>query len=172
MMGLDLIFPIGQMPKAIDRRVIDAAKKAYLTRKSKPGLKEIASEFGVSESTLKSICSKEKWTELRKAADTAQDVGRVEGAKAVVRQRPKVDDLTYLDNAIADIGAEVAAIEAKSKEGCAGALAALIKTKRELYPPNAEELAELAVKLGITPADFIRALKTKWAEHDPSQQTA
>jgi hypothetical protein len=160
------------MPKAIDRKLIDAIKRAYLDRKSKPTLKDLAVEFGVGLATLKNISSKEKWAELRKAASVAQNTGAVEAAKTVTRQRPKVDDLTHLDNAIADVSAEVAAIEAKSKEGCANALAALLKTKRDLYPPNAEELAEMAVKLGITPADFIRALKLKWADQDPSQQTA
>jgi hypothetical protein len=160
------------MPKAIDRRVIDAAKKAYLGRKSKPSLNVLAEEFGVSVATLKNVAAKEKWTDLRNAADLAQESGKVEGAKAVTRQRPRVDDLQILNDAIADLSAEVAAVEAKSKEGCASAVATLLKTKRELYPPDADGLAEMAVKLGITPADFIRSLKHKWAEQDPSQQSA
>jgi len=160
------------MPKAIDRRVIDAAKKAYLDRKSKPSLNALASEFGVSAATLKNVAAKEKWTDLRAAADMAQESGKVEGAKAATRQRPRVDDLQVLNDAIADLSAEIATIEAKSKEGCASSVAALLKAKRELYPPDADGLAEMAVKLGITPADFIRSLKSKWAEQDPSHQSA
>jgi hypothetical protein len=160
------------MPKKIDDRTFEAVKKAYLESKVKPDRQKLADKFCVGLSTLNNWAAAGKWESLRESAVSSRAEGKVEGAKVATRSRGAVDDFELLNNAIADISAEIAAIEAKSKEGCANAMANLLKAKRELYPPNAEELAEMAVKLGITPADFIRALKTKWAEHDPSQQTA
>ena len=157
------------MPKALDKKLIEAIRKAYLGRRSRPTLKELATEFSVGLSTLKLISADEKWAELRKTAQMAQEAGSVEGAKAATRQRPKLDDLTLLDNGIADLSAEVAAVEAKSKEGCATAMANLIKVKRELFPPTAEELAEMAVSLGITPSDFLTALQRRWAKQELQQ---
>lgn len=160
------------MPKKIDQRTFEAVKAAYLKSGSKPDRQKLSAQFKVSMSTLNNWAAEGKWEDQRMAAVLSREAGKVEGAKAAVRQRPQVDDLQILNDAIADLSAEVAAVEAKSKEGCASAVATLLKTKRELYPPDADGLAEMAVKLGITPADFIRSLKNKWAEQDPSQQTA
>lgn len=160
------------MPKALDRKLIDAIKKAYLGRKSRPTLKELATEFSVGLSTLKIISSEEKWAELRKTAQVAQELGAVQGAKSATRQRSKLDDLVLLNEGIADLSAEIAAVEAKSKEGCATAMANLIKVKRELFPPTAEDLAEMAVSLGITPSDFLTALQRRWAKQELQPQQA
>jgi len=159
------------MARTLGDKLIQTIKNAYINRNPKPSLKSLATEFDVGLSTLKKLSSEQSWPELRTAKDTSRAVGKVEGAKAVTRSR-KVNDFDALNNAIADISAEVATIDAKSKEGCATALANLLKAKRELYPPNADELAEIAVKLEITPADFIRALKTKWQENEQQQQSA
>lgn len=152
------------MPKAIDDKLIEAMKRAYM-KASRPNLREIASDFDVSYSKVTKLAA--DW----KREKAAKEVGLLEGAKIQARSR-KVDDLTALESAIADISAEVSAIEARSKEGCATALANLLKAKRELFPPDAEALAEMAVRLDIKPADFIRALKAKWEEHDQQQQSA
>jgi hypothetical protein len=159
------------MPRALDNKLIAAIEKAYLDREARPSLKELADEFGIGLSTLKGISSKEGWAARRDAAEAAKIEGRVEGAKAVLRPRG-VDGLTAIRNAITDISAEVSTIEAKSKEGCATALVNLLKAERELFPPNAEELAELAVRLDISPADFLRALKAKWADAEQQQKSA
>lgn len=160
------------MPKKIDQRTFEAVKTAYLKSGSKPDRQKLADQFNISMSTLNNWAAGGKWEDQRTAAAISREAGKIEGAKAATRSRPRMDDLEALNNAIADLGAEVAAIEAKSKEGCASAFATLLKTKRELYPPDADGLAEMAVKLGITPADFIRSLKNKWADQDPSQQSA
>ena len=146
------------MPRALDPRLIEAAKKAYLTRSTKPSLKAIAAEFKISLSSLKMLSSKGKWAELRKSTAT----GVKHGAIAATCTRSKANDLDVLENAIAIMAANVASTEARSKEGCASALGSLLKAKRELYPPTADGLAEMAVGLGITPADFLAALKTRW----------
>ena len=146
------------MPKTIDPRLIEAAKKAYLTRNPRPTLKAIAAEFAIGLSTLKALSSKGKWAEIRKS----KAAGAKQGAIAVATARAKVSDLDVLENAIAIMAANVATTEARSKEGCASALGSLLKAKRELYPPTADGLAEMAVGLGITPADFLAALKSRW----------
>ena len=146
------------MPKAIDPRLIEAARKAYLNRNPKPTLKALAAEFGIGATTLRIAASKGKWAELRKSTAA----GVKQGAIAVATARSKVNDLDVLENAIAIMAANVATTEAKSKEGCASALGCLLKAKRELYPPTADGLAEMAVGLGITPADFLAALRVRW----------
>ena len=151
------------MPKALDKRIITAIKKAYLERNPRPTLKALADEFGVGRSTVNALSCKGKWAAQRDAKDAATATGKAQGAIVATRARPKLNDIDLLNNAIADISAEVAAIEAKSKEGCATALANLLKAKRELYPPDAEGLAELAVKLDISPNDFLEALRAKWS---------
>ena len=157
------------MPKKIDDRTFEAVKDAYLECDSKPDRPRLARQFKIGLSTLNNWAAENKWEDLRSAKVAAREIGRVEGSKAAIRQRPKVDDLELMNNAIADLGAEVAVVEAKSKEGCATAMAALIKAKRELYPPDAEELAAMAVSLGITPSDFLTALQRRWAKQEELQ---
>lgn len=150
------------MAKKIDERTFEAVKAAYLECDSKPDRPRLARKFKIGLSTLNNWAAENKWEELRASTAQSRSVGRVEGAKAAVRQRPKVDDLTLLNDGIADLSAEIASIDAKSKEGCATAMASLIKIKRELFPPTAEDLAEMAVSLGITPSDFLTALQRRW----------
>lgn len=159
------------MPKAIDRRLLDTIKNAYMNRSPKPTLNALAKEFGVSGTKVRVLASEEKWSDIRKAKDQSTAVGAIAGAKAAVRASKKVDPYDALMAAIADISAEVSAVEAKSKEGCANALGNLLKVQRELYPPSVEELAEIAVKLNISPADFLRAIKDKWQEKEQLQKT-
>ena len=161
------------MPKAIDSKLIEAIKKAYLTRQSKPSLASLAKEFGVGETKVKHSAREGQWTALRDAQKTANAAGRVEGAKAIVRASSnKIDAMEALNTVIADIAAEATSVEAKSKEGCANALANLLKTQRELYPPDVDELAEIAVRLGITPNDFLSAIQKRWAEKEQLERVS
>jgi hypothetical protein len=59
-------------------------------------------------------------------------------------------------------------MKANSKEGCASALASLLRAKRELYPPDADELAEIAFRRGITPDDFIQAIESRERQDEHS----
>jgi len=152
------------MPKAIDSKLIGAIERAYLDRSPKPSLRALATEFGIGLSTVKALSSDRNWTAQREQ----KEQGKVEGGKDVNRRRG-IDGYQAIKDAIADISAEVSTVDAKSKEGCASALVSLLKAERELFPPTAEELAEMAVKLDITPADFIRAMKLKWQEKEQQQ---
>jgi hypothetical protein len=72
-----------------------------------------------------------------------------------------VDDIDALDRAIARVSEARASMEAKSLEGCVNALVALLRAKRELFPPDTEELAAIAFRHGITPEDFVQALNAR-----------
>ena len=161
------------MPKPLDSKLIQAMERAYLDRVPRPSLNTLSSEFGVGFSTVKRLSSEGKWKDRRDAKDASAVEGIAKGAIAATRTRPRVDDFDVLNDAIADLSGSVAAIEAKSKEGCASALAKLLQAKRELYPPDADGLAEMAVKLGITPNDFLEALRSKWSGElqQPSEST-
>lgn len=160
------------MPKIIDPRVIALIKKAFLERNPRPTYAKLAAEFQVSKAKIADVASKGKWVSLREAGEKATAAGKIEGAKALVRSSAnKVDAFDALNTVIADITAETTSVDAKSKEGCANALANLLKVQRELFPPDVNELAEIAVKLNIKPADFLRAIKEKWQENEQLQQT-
>ena len=161
------------MPKAIDIRVLSAIKKAYLERNPRPTYAKLASEFQVSKAKIADVASKEKWVGLRDAKESAKAAGHVEGAKALIRaSTKKVDAMDALNIVLADIVAEVTSVEAKSKEGCANAFVNLIKVQRELFPPDVDELAEIAVRLGITPNDFLAAIQKRWAEKEQLQRVS
>lgn len=55
------------MPKAIDQKVLVAARQAYLERLPKPSLREVAQEFSVSAAKICMESRKEKWSDLRDA---------------------------------------------------------------------------------------------------------
>ena len=67
-------------------------------------------------------------------------------------------DATILDMAIAEITIAGKKAPARSKESAAAALVELLKAERELNPPTAEDLAQIAYEQGITPDDFAKAI--------------
>lgn len=137
-------------------------KAAFLRRSKKPTYSALAQEFAVSRSSVFNKASEEGWPKERELFQATIETSRTQGAKAAVRNRPKVSPIQVLNDAIADISAEIAVTEAKSKEGCASTLARLLETQRALFPPNADELAAIAVQLNIKPQDFLEALKKRW----------
>ena len=153
------------MPKAIDSTVWSAIKSAYLNRNEKPRLKDLSREFGVSTGAVSTRRKSENWDKLRDDAQANIRAERIQSArKAFVSAGQSLDDLTILEATIADMYFEMSATVANSKEGCANAVTSLIKAKRELFPPSADELAEMAFKLNIRPQDFIDALTRRWEE--------
>ena len=165
------------MPKRIDSTVWSAIKSAFLQREPKPAYGDLAKEFGVSKSSVTQRAAAEKWQEER---------DRVELTKATTSRKisqasgRKVNLSDALEGAIADLYHEAAALEGKSKEGCANAMANLMKTQRELYPPtfaewvsmvikfdiqpSPDDIVELTVQARITPDTFMEALKRRWAQ--------
>ena len=151
------------MPKAIDSTVWSAVKSAYLNRNEKPKLQQLSREFGVSTGAISTRRKNENWEKLRDDAQANIRAERIKGArKAFANTGQDLDDLTILEATIADMYFEMSATMASSKEGCANAVTNLIKAKRDLFPPNADDLADMAVRLGIGPDEFLEALRRKW----------
>lgn len=75
--------------------------------------------------------------------------------KAAIENASSMD---ILDRAIADITAAIPKAPSQSKESAANALAMLMRAERELFPPDAKELAEIACQQGIRPEDFAAAI--------------
>ena len=73
--------------------------------------------------------------------------------------------MDLLNFAIADIARATLTTKASSKEAGYNAVATLLKLQRELQPPTADDLAEIAVRHGLKPGDFIKVIR------DRSQQS-
>jgi hypothetical protein len=149
------------MPKAIDTRLLDVIERAYLTRPSRPTLESLSKEFGVSLAKLKQMSRDRNWAVKR---DT-MSIGELQGAKKAalaLQDKGKINDLNVLNQVISLLLGSATITEPRSQEGCANALANLIKTKRELFPPDVDALAEIAVAQGITATDFLEALTRRW----------
>lgn len=157
------------MPKRIDSTVWDAIKSAFLRRNPKPSYKTLSNEFGVSQSSIERKASAENWQADRETTSQIKESQRVQSAlKMSAGSGRKVDDLEALEGFMADLYYDGLTVDIKSREGCANAITNLIKAKRELFPPDADELAEMAFKLNIKPNDFIEALKRRWEESIPA----
>lgn len=159
------------MPKPIDSKVIELIRDAYITRGSRPTLEALAKEFKVGRSTVTNAARKGKWKDVRdsKAALTVE--AQIEGAKQYIKTSGlKIDDLHALETMIVDLTTKANSADVKSFEGSANALANLLKVKRELFPPDVDELAEIAVRLGITPNDFLAAIQKRWVEKEQLQR--
>ena len=165
------------MPKRIDSTVWRVIKSAFLQRDPKPSYKALAKEFGVSSSSIETKAAKDKWQAER---DTREQGKVVASQKISQASGRKVDPQVALDGAISDLYYEATALEGKSKEGCANAMANLLKTQRELYPPTfaewvdmvikfniqptPDDIVELTIQSGITPDTFMEALKRRWSQ--------
>ena len=156
------------MPKRIDSSVWVAIKNAFLRRDPKPSYKTLADDYGVSKASIERKASAENWQADREVTEQVKESQRVKSArKASTAVGRKVDDLDALDGFIADLYFDGKTADIKSREGAANAMANLLKVRRELFPPNADELAEIAFKLNINPNDFVEALKRRWEESMP-----
>ena len=165
------------MPKRIDSTVWSAIKSAFLQREPIPTYGSLAKEFGVSQSSITQKAAAEKWQAERDSKEQGKVIASQKISQASGR---KIDPQVALEGAISDLYYEATALEGKSKEGCANAMASLLKTQRELYPPTfaewtdmimkfdivptAQEIVELTVQAGITPDTFMEALKQRWAQ--------
>ena len=163
------------MPKAIPQRIWTLIESAYMKADSDLNYEKLGKKYSVSISAISKKAAKEKWAEKRLALKRVRAEARQEGAKAVGRKLPRKSHMSALDDAIAELSLEAVATEAKSKEGCVTAMVRAIEAYRTLFPPSADELAAIAVQLGISPQDFLTALKKRWeaqqSEAEPSRLT-
>lgn len=150
------------MPKPLDSKLIEAIERAYLTRKDRPSIAVLAKEFGVSQTSIKTLCRKRGWARRRDEQSIDMGIGAKAAAAVLNAPAPKVNDLDVLNQAIAMMLGSATATEPKSQEGCVNALNSLIKTKRELFPLDIEAIADLAIAQGFGPAEFLEALRRRW----------
>ncbi len=145
------------MPKKIDWEPI---KRAYLA--SGESYAAIATRFDVSERAVEKRASEEGWARSR--TEIHAEV-RPAPKPRPIPARGTVDEISVLENAIADLSAGIADGETpiKSKEAAATALVRLLEYREKLMPPTAADLAERAIALGISPEQFIEELRQAWA---------
>lgn len=151
------------MPKKIDWEPI---KQAYIN--SDESLASLALRFGVSKRALEGEAAAQSWKALKDAKKLASPPVKTQKniARSGISRRTasNVDEVEILETAIADMSAALVVAETKSKEGCASALAKLLELRRKLVPTTAEEIADQCMALGISPEDFIEALRQQWQE--------
>lgn len=80
------------------------------------------------------------------------------------RDRGEIDELELVDIALCDVSAVMGGgeIDAKGIGSCATALCRLVELRLKLKPRSVAELAELAIGLGVSPAEFARELRQAW----------
>lgn len=149
------------MPKKIDWAEI---KKAYL--EDGESYASLALRFNVGKSTIEARASSEGWAALKKGGVSRVNQG--DTPKPQIRTRMPstqgIDEIEIIEDAIAKMSADLHVAEPKSAEGAANAIAKLIELHNRLTPKTAADLADMAIELGISPKDFVRALSDKWQE--------
>jgi hypothetical protein len=153
------------VPKKIEW---DEIKKAYLEEAETYA--SLALRFGVGKSTIEARASAEGWAALKKGKDSGVSRSAFQGTpqKPQIRARSltvqSIDEIEIIQDAITKLSGDLHVAEPKSAEGVAGAIAKLVELHNRLVPKTASDLADMAIELGIAPADFIRALNSKWQE--------
>lgn len=168
------------MPKHIDWKTIEAA---YLN--SGHSLEEIAAQFGVSERAIKGKAAEGSWSARRKA----QKVVPIGEAKKLQpqpesthdrprtrqqRERQQIDEVAILESAIVSLdlvlagmsggGMDDRPIDTRGIGSVAGALVKLLEYRRKIEPPTVAALAEMAIELGVSPTEFMKALSENWQQ--------
>lgn len=153
------------MPAAIPELTQKRIIRAYeTTNKSKQA---IADEFGVGLATVKRLTKGR--SRLSEIAET-----KMEAVKTAIAQgaRVTVDDLDvteHLKTAIKDISTKLTGVEAKSKEGMAGALARLVTAYRSEVPKSLEAIVDLLLAHpDFEPVAFVKLLKERYAQRQVS----
>lgn len=139
----------------------------------------IAQHFGVTTRTIERWASQDGWG-ARKHAEKVVSIGQAKkkiqqpkpesthnGSTAPIRSRRsagEIDELNLVDLALSDISAFMSSgeMDARGIGSCATALCRLIELRLKLKPRSAAELAELAIGLGMSPAEFARELRQAW----------
>ncbi len=147
------------MPKKIDWEPI---KRAYLA--SGESYATIASRFNVSERAVEKRASDEGWARSREEIHAEIKPKPANKPRPTVKGSGAIDEISVVENAIADLSTGIADADTpiKSKEAAAAALVRLLEYREKLLPTTAADLAGRAIELGITPEQFIEELRQAW----------
>lgn len=107
-------------------------------RKGEGSIAELAKRFGVSPATVKRICQGITPGELEPLEDAIEDAVRHKVPVSI----GALDLSEYLESMAADLRADLARVEPKSKEGVAGAVLKLLQFYAQLYPPTLEGIVD------------------------------
>lgn len=120
-------------------------------------IREIAARFKVSPATVKRICQGIK-------PGCGAEVAAAIVTDAIAHGQPlrigTLDLTEYLEAMAVDLRADMATVQAKTKEGIAGQLLRLLQFYAELYPPTFDRLvAQLVEHPDFDPQKVKRALE-------------
>ncbi|PHJ65149.1 hypothetical protein VF05_21670 [Nostoc linckia z3] len=123
--------------------------------------------FGISKRAVEKRASDEGWAALRQAQNGQQPKNAVRASTPIPYSPPsnrrdlrEIDEVEIIDCAIASLSCILAGggEDTRGIGGIATGLCRLIELRNKLVPKTAADLADMAMALGISPQDFIRAL--------------
>ncbi len=132
---------------------------------------QIAERIGVAKKTVTRWSVDGQWVAKRDGiqAGTIKMLGIAERAEnkvkqAIAEQIPeRIDAISTLIELIRDLHSSVRVAENLRDQAIgAGAIAKLLQLYLDITPTTAAQYARLAAKDGITPEDFINALREEW----------
>lgn len=169
---------------ALDPRRIEAKKLSL-----EQGLTQaaIAQRLGVSQRTVERWASEDGWGARKKAQAKVISINEAKSQPSQPppasthnnppsvrprRQRGEVDELEIVEDAIENLATLLGCsgmsdgsdrpIDTRGIGGIAGALVKLLEYRRKIQPPTAAELAEQAIAMGVSPDQFMQALRDAW----------
>lgn len=130
----------------------------------------IAKRLGISTRTVERWASADGWgpkvAERRKVVQFEKPAHPYSKEEKAKRPPSKgINELELVETAIIDISVKLNTSEGGDTRGIgsmAGAMVRLLEYRRKIKPPTAAELAEQALDLGITPAEFAKQLREAW----------
>lgn len=143
----------------------------------------IAAQLSVSRRTIERWADDGVWREKRgnvvsinqppktQPVNNPNPTPTREPARVRRRDRGTIDELEIIENAIVNLDlllsgmsstGEERSIDTRGIGTTAGALVKLLEYRRKIQPPTAAELAEQAIALGMSPAEFARELRQAW----------
>lgn len=155
------------MSNPIDPKIWNKAKDDYVS--GDESLAAIALRFGISKRAVEKRASDEGWAALRQAQSGSKATARVSKPAPLPpptrRSGPQdFDEIEILTSAIASLSGILSggSEDTRGIGSVATGLCRLIELRNKLLPKTAADLADMAISLGISPQEFIRALSDKW----------
>lgn len=160
------------------------AKDKFLTGAS---IASIADGLGVSRRTIERWADEGAWREQRTADKVVSFSKPLQAEPESTHDRPRrsrpyrerkqIDEVEIIEEAIdslsflltgmsagpdEDDNGRIRPIDTRGIGSVAGALVKLLEYRRKINPPTVAALAEMAIELGMTPAEFMEALRDAW----------